>query len=89
MYSAAADFFSIFIIKFENLIVSQITFDCLYVSSIYFFSSIKAKMLDIVRTMQAPTLGRFFIQQKQGFSQGSNKLGTFSLKYGPGSDSGL
>ena len=36
-----------FIIEFKNLIVSQITFGCVYVGHMYLFSSAKAKVLDV------------------------------------------
>ena len=53
-----------FIIEFENLIVREITFSCVYVNGIYLSSSAKRKILDTVRTMQTPILGRFCIQNK-------------------------
>ena len=37
---------NIFISEFKNVVVSWITFGCLYVGGIYFFSNAKAKMLD-------------------------------------------
>ena len=47
----------------------------------FIFSPALKKMLDIVRIMQTPTLGRFCIQKKY--------RAQFSLKFGPGSGSGL
>ena len=47
---------SIFITEFENVVVSWITFGCLYVGEIYFFSSAKAKMLEAVGAIQTSVL---------------------------------
>ena len=43
---------SIFIIEFENVVVSWITFNCLYIGEIYFFPSAKAKMVEAVGAAQ-------------------------------------
>ena len=47
---------STFITEFENIVVSWITFGCLYVDETYFFSGAKAKMLEAVGATQAPVL---------------------------------
>ena len=48
-----------FIIDYENLLVSQITFDCVYVGGgIYLFSNAKGKILDTISTMQTPIVRR-------------------------------
>ena len=56
---------SIFITEFENVVVSWITFGCLYVSGIYFFWSTKAKMLEAVGAIQTSLLMVVLNSKKQ------------------------
>ena len=46
----------IFITEFQNVVVGWITFGCLYVGEIYFFSSAKVKMLEAVGAIQTSIL---------------------------------
>ena len=51
---------STFIVNFENLFFSSITFACFYVVGIYLFSSAKATMLDKVCARQTLVLETIF-----------------------------
>ena len=79
MNKVCASLSSMFITEFENVVVSRITFGCLYTGGIYFFSSAKAKMLEPVgnsKAIQTSVLMVVLNSKKtigSGFSQNSDK----------------